>query len=223
MAKGQTSKATNIADTVYNQAQGEVNPVITNANQQQQKLQGQADQTLKTQQGQQGAAQGTYQKFMDTGGFSPTDETTYLNRATQGVGDTYKVLTDEAERRRAASGGLGTGGEIGQLARQGTQQQALATENAQADLHQQENANKLAGAGGMVNLAGQNIQLFNSQTGAATAQGKQILDALGLKYSSEIQAGALLEKLSKDPTTLQQWLQLAGPISGALQGAAAAF
>lgn len=217
-----------------------VQPSMDASTAQRDKLTAQSDQTLSTSQGQGeaagkqfGTAQGTisstnptYSSMMANGGFSPSDETTYLNRATQGVKGTYDVLASQAERQRAAAGGMGTGGEIATLARQGTQQQALATENAQADLHQQENANKFTAAAGQVNagqaetgvgtgltsLYGQTNQLYNTQTGEITAQGAQVLQALGLKYNTQAEAAQILAGLAAQPGTFNKILQTIGTL-----------
>lgn len=210
------------ANQIYSSVGPAVQPSIDTANQQQQKQITNSDQTLGTAQDQGKTAQSTiestnptYSDFMKTGGFSPSDETTYLNRATQGVSGTYDVLGQAAERQRAAAGGLGTSGEFSQIARQGTQAQASATENAQADLKQQENSNKLAGASGEVSagnaltsLYGQTNQLYDQQTNQITAQGAQVLQALGLKYSTQEEAAGILQKLSSEPGTYAKIIQM---------------
>lgn len=269
MAKAQTQAATNLAKGSAQDVTNDTGNFIHNTQGLQDTAVGNQAKTLGTsqQQGQAaqdqfgkaqdqfGAAKGTidstnptYTDFMKTGGFSPSDETTYLNRATQGVSGTYDVLAKAAERQRAAAGGLGTGGEFSQMARQGTQQQALATENAQADLKQQENANKLAGAAGQVQagqaetgvgqgmsgvgsglsgLYGQTNQLYNTQTGEVTQQGYQILQAMGLKYNTQEEAANILAKLSGAKSsfgyTLGDIQSGAGAVGGALTGIAGAF
>ena len=250
-----TNPNTGASSSIANSAAKTVGPAVapsiaTAQGQQQQQIQN-SQQTLATGQGQGQAAQNqfgtaqgtisstnpTYTDFMKTGGFSPSDETTYLNRATQGVSGTYDVLEQAAERQRAAAGGLGTGGEFSQMARQGTQQQALATENAQADLKQQENANKLAGAAGEVqagtaetgvgqglsNLYGQTNSLYNTQTGQITAQGAQVLQALGIQYNTQAEAAAILANLSNNPGTLSNIRSIAGMAASGLSGIAGAF
>src|SRR6266404_474768 len=116
MAKAQQNPATNAATALAGQQAGAPTPfdvvspsIKTATGQQQQQIQNAGD-TLNTQKSQIAPAQSTYENFAKTGGFSPTDETTYLNRATQGVSGTYDVLGQAAERQRAAAGGLGTGG-----------------------------------------------------------------------------------------------------------------
>lgn len=209
MAKAQTTAATNIAKGASTNVGPDVQPVIDTATGQQQTNINRADQTY-------GTAQQGYQNFAKTGGFSPQDETTYLNRATQGVSGTYDVLAKQAERQRMAAGGLGTGGEISQMARQGTQQQANATENAQADLKQMENANKLAGLAGTT-------ALFDTTTNQITAQGAQILQALGLKYNTQAEAATILAKLSTNPGILSNIMSIGGMVGGGLTGLAGAL
>lgn len=214
MAKGQQKQATNVAQNMVSGVATDTAPVVSNATAQQQKLQGQADTTLGTSQGLEQGAAGTYSDFAKTGGFSPTDETAFLNRATRGVSGTYDVLKAAADRRRAAAGGLGTGGEDVALARHAGQDVAEANTNAMAALKQQENANKLAGAGGLSGLYGQTNQLYDTQTGAANAAGKQVLDALGLKYQTDAEAGNILQKLSQNPGTFDNILRIANTASG---------
>lgn len=223
MAKAQQGPATDIAKNMPGQVASDVAPVVSNATAQQQKLQGQADTTLGTSTGLEKGAEGTYSDFAKTGGFSPTDETAFLNRATRGVSGTYDVLKAAADRRRAAAGGLGTGGEDVALARHAGQDVAEANTNAMAVLKQQENANKLAGAGGLSGLYGQTNQLYDTQTGAATAQGKQILDALGLKYNTDAEAGRILASMSKNPSALQQTIGDIQSVAGVVGPALAAI
>jgi hypothetical protein len=248
MAKGQTSYGTNAANNAINSANGTIPGVIAGT----QASQGQANQNQQGSfnggQAALGTAGGivqtagtnaesavpTYSSMAETGGFTPDQQTTYLNRATQGVAGTYDVLGQAAKNREAATGGLGTGGDISQMARQGTQAQASATENAQADLNQQINANKLAGAQGLVNtaateggLAGQentsaavDAGYYNTSTNQLTTQGQQILNALGIQYGTDENGAQILGQLSKDPTTFQQWLSAIGGAAGTAAGIA---
>jgi hypothetical protein len=184
MAKGQQQGATQTADSLRKEAPADLAaPTATAAAQQQTNIGRSAD-TYDT-------ASAGYKNFAETGGFSPSDETTFLNRATRGVSGTYNVLADAAKRRMAASGGLGTGGELPTLARHSAQDVASANTDAMASLKQQENANKMQGLAGTTNL-------FDTTTNQVTAQGKQVLDALGLKYNTEEEAGRLLAELSKN-------------------------
>lgn len=231
MAKTQVQGATNAGLNLSGQGSGPtpsqvVTPSVQTATGQQNQQIANSGQTLATQQSQVAPAQTAATSLAQTGGFSPQQETTYLNRATQGVAGTYDVLGQQAKNQEAATGGLGTGGQISQMARQGTQAQAQATEGAQADLTQQENANKVSGIQGLTGLANNENSLYNTQTGQITAQGAQVLQSLGLAYSTEAEGAQILANLAGAPSTLQsniaQVQSLAGPVSGALSGIAAA-
>lgn len=184
MAKGQQQGATQVADSLRKEAPADIAAPLATANSEQQKNIARAGDTYDT-------ASAGYKNFAETGGFSPSDETTFLNRATRGVSGTYNVLEDAAKRRMAASGGLGTGGELPALARHSAQDVASANTDAMASLKQQENANKMQGLAGTAGL-------FNATTGQVSEQGHQILAALGLKYNTEEEAGRLLAELSKN-------------------------
>lgn len=195
------NKSSDLASNVSETASRELAPSISTAQDEQQKNIGRSDSTFNT-------ADTGFKKFAETGGFSPSDETKFINRATQGVSGTYDVLENAAKRRRAATGGMGTGGDIAQLARQGTQEQAKATEGAQVDLHTMENQNKLAG------LTGESA-LFDRASGQVTAMGQQILQALGLKYDTQEEAAKILAGLAAQPGTFSKILQTISVIGGA--------
>jgi hypothetical protein len=90
-----------------------------------------------------------YTDFANTGGFTEADKNQFLNRATSGVTNTYDILGQQALQSRAKTGGLGTGGDYSQLARQLGQAQADATLGAQTSLSDQIRQGKLAGLGGL--------------------------------------------------------------------------
>lgn len=202
MAKRQKNMATDQANNMVGEAKSDIAPVVSTAQSEQNKNIGRADETY-------GQSYGGYKNFADTGGFSPSDETTFLNRATRGVQGTYDVLKSAADRRRAAAGGLGTGGEDVAMARHMGQDVASANTDAMAQLKQQENQNKLAGLSGMSHL-------FDMSTGQVNAQGKQILDALGLKYNTEEEAQKILADLSRSPGTLDNIQRIGGMVAGGL-------
>lgn len=166
------------------------------------------------------------------GGFSPKQEQDYVRQATQGTEGTYGILADQAMRSRAKTGGLGTGGDISQMARQLSQVQANNTLNAKNSLQGMETSNKLAGLGGLSSTAGnvaagrlagsgqqlglegnvaagrsnantQMSQLFNTSTGQITALGQQMLQSLGLDFGTQESAIGALTNLSKNPGAFQ--------------------
>lgn len=225
MAKPQknSSDASNLALSSVQNANVDTGSVMSNAGNYQAAAAEGARQTLTQGQGYAAPAASTYEDFAKTGGFSPTDETTFLNRATRGVAGTYQALQDQAARQRAAAGGLGTGGETVALARHAGQDVATANTDAEAALKQQENQNKLSGAGGLSNLYGQTNQLYNTQTGQVTAQGAQLLQALGIRYSTQEEAAKILAQLaSRGPaganSNLTSILQQVQPIAGIASG-----
>lgn len=96
---------------------------------------------------------GGYEEFARTGGFTPEQEGNFRRRATSGVSGIYNVLSQEAERRRALSGGAGFGGgELAQLARQASQRQAEAATGAEADLAEQIRRGRMGGLGGLAGV-----------------------------------------------------------------------
>lgn len=172
------------------------------------------------------AITGGYQAFADTGGFTPQQSTDYINAATSGVGGTYDVLAGQQQRQRAAQGLGAGGGEFEAMAREGTAAQEQADLNARSNLAQQVNANKLAGLGGLQttqqNVAGNELaanaglsNLYNTATGEVTAQGQQILQALGLQFGSQGEAINFLTSLSKNPGLFGNIMQGLGAVSGA--------
>ena len=150
-----------ISDTAGGRAAGDygnINSTLANS----QGLLGQAAGTASS-------ATPTLTDLSTTGGFSPADKTNYLDRATSGVKNTFSALQDNANRLQARTGASSGPAAIAQIARQGGQAQATAEENANADLNQQINANKLAGSTGLLNtgstlgsIAGQNTGVANS-------------------------------------------------------------
>lgn len=90
-----------------------------------------------------------YGAFADTGGFTPEQEQAFRTRSTRPVEATYGVLDAQQQRDRAATGGLGTGGQTALMARQLSEQASKAATGAEVGLAEQERAGKLAGLGGL--------------------------------------------------------------------------
>lgn len=228
-----TRDARGQAQQTYQQAQQQLAPVIQGNQQQQQTNLNRATSDynaanagLDTSGATLGSAGKTYQNFADTGGFSDADKTNYLNRATSGVTNTGTALEHQAQLARSKSGGAGTGGEIAQIARQLGQTQADATNQAQMQLNQQINANRLAGASGLVNtgqaqtdVAKAHSLLFDANTGAASELGKQILQAYGIQYQTENQATQLLAQMANNPGILDTIAKVGGMVGGGIAGA----
>src|SRR6266404_2552692 len=138
---------------------------------------------------------GGYGDIARTGGYTPQQESQFLQRATEGTGTTYGALADQAKRLQTATGGLGTSGGISQMARQLSQVQGQNTLNAQLGLNESETANKLAGLGGELastaTAGGLTNQLYNTTTGQVTALGNQILQSLGLSFGTQEEAARI--------------------------------
>lgn len=192
---------------------------------------------------------GGYTSLAKNGGFNPQQSQQFIDQATEGTTSTYNILEQQAQQARAATGGLGTGGDYSQLARQLTQAQGQGTLNAEVALNQQKTQNKLAGLGGLSSTeaglassrlaannqniglqsnvaqgsetaSGQLGSLFNTQTGQVTAMGSQLLQALGLSYNTQAEAAGILQQLSKNPGALQTALGDIAGLGGAAAGAA---
>jgi hypothetical protein len=186
---------------------------------------------------------GGYQNFADTGGFTPDQEASFRRRATSGVPAIYDVLGAQAERQRSLTGGLGTGGQISQMARQMSQEQSKAATGAEVDLASQERTGKLAGLGGLQsvgndvasgrraglgasigleqgvasgrNTANQQMSnLYNITTGEISDQGKQILAQYGLEDASAETQLKVLASLAGAPGALGNIAQGVGQVGG---------
>lgn len=94
-----------------------------------------------------------YQNFADNGGISETDAQNFRNRSNSGVSSAYKVLGEEAARRRTLTGGLGSGGETAQMARELSERQAQTNLNTESELAGLQRSGRLAGLGGLSSVA----------------------------------------------------------------------
>jgi hypothetical protein len=134
-------------------------------------------------------AQGGYSNLASNGGFTPAQAQGFVRQATEGTTDTYNTLSQQAQQDRAATGGLGTGGEVSQMARQLGQAQASNTLNAETQLNQLQTANTVTGLGGLASTANQVAgNTIAGQT--AIEQGKQQGTAQQLGLAGNVAAGA---------------------------------
>lgn len=248
MAKSQTNYATNASNNLLNQAQGLTGPLLNQFQQSmggQQQQQGQLYGTIFPQLQQDlttggydptqlNKLRGEYQPLIETGGFTPQQESQFLARGTEGVTSEYGTLMNQLKRNKAATGGLGTGGEISQMARQMGQGQAQATRDSQIALNQQETANKLQGlagesglesgvASGSLAASGQLKGLYDTTTGQITDLGKLMLSTLGLDFSTQEGAIDALTKLSQNPGLFQTGIGDIIGLAGAAAGVGKAF
>jgi hypothetical protein len=278
MAKSQTSYATNASNNLINQAQGLTAPIqagfqsslgTAQANQASElntataginTLQNEAStggftsaQSQLLAQGGYNPAQlsqveGGYSNLATTGGYTPQQAQQFVQQATEGTEATYGALEQQAKQGAVATGGLGTGGGLSQMARQLSQAQGTNTLNAEVALNQSETSNKLAGLGGESNImnqvatnklqgaeaqAGNTLQgteaanteasqLYSTTTGQVTALGNQILQTLGLNFSTQAEAINALTQLSKNPGAFQTAIGDLTAAGGAAAGGAAA-
>jgi len=187
--------------------------------------------------------EGGYTDLAQTGGYTPQQAQQFVQQATEGTQATYGALENQAKQNAVATGGLGTGGGLSQMARQLGQSQGQNTLNAEVALNQSQTGNKLAGLGGEANVAGQVAgnklglagsvagntlqgtetagnqlnQLYNTTTGQVTQLGNQMLQTLGLDFNTQEEAANTLAKISQNPSYFQQ---LMGMIGGGISGAA---
>jgi hypothetical protein len=105
MAKAQTQQSAGQVNQANVDVQKDTGNVVKNLGGLQSRSDANSQDTLKTAQSYAAPAASTYGDFAKTGGFSPTDEVAFRNRATRGVAGTYNVLQAQADRTRAAAGG----------------------------------------------------------------------------------------------------------------------
>jgi hypothetical protein len=184
MSKGDTTVAKNLtrANLAGIQAQGGAQ------NTQLQNLlagqQGQAAQDYST------AAAG-YGNFAQTGGLSPSDISTLQSSATQGVGDVYQSLEDEASRR-AATTGQSAAADIAQLGRQAGEAESNALTNVNAQLAGMIQGGKEFGVAGQGGLYGMDVQ----QMETTVNQILQNFEATGQLSNADL---AILQKIGAQP------------------------
>lgn len=157
-----------------------------------------------------------------TGGFTPAQETAYMDQATSGAQATYGTLMQQEQQDRAKTGGLGLGNEYSQLARQETQAQTGAEQTAAVNLNTQENSNKISGIQQMIAASGGMAALFDEDTGQVTALGNQVLQSMGIDVTSEGQATQALTALATSSQSgkgpLATTLGAIGSVGGIISG-----
>lgn len=121
-----------------------------------------------------GSAGAGFGEMAQTGGISESDADAMRRAATRGVTSTYDVLSNEANRRRAVTGGYGGTGEISQMARQVGQKAAEATTDVNARIAGLQQTGRLAGLGGLTSTAGA-AGGFESGLAAGRRSGTQLL------------------------------------------------
>lgn len=187
-----------------------------------QKLRGQYDEFVQTG-GYDPAALQTYRNFATTGDFTPQQKSQFMAQATGGVGQTYKTLMAQDQARRAATGGLG-GDATAQMARNLAQGQAQATIGGETSLHDIISANKLAGAGGLGQIATARESALTGERGLETdvAAGTRGMAAdvasgrrAGAQQLADIEAGVARGSLTADQGLAQLYNSATGEINDA--------
>lgn len=158
--------------------------------------------------GQLGKVRSGYEGFMENGGFDDAAKTNYLNRATSGVTNTYNTLQQQQAQARAKTGGLGSGGSAAMMARQLGQAQADSTNQAQMQLNQQINANKLSGIGG----------LQKTEADFAGARGNAFGQVAGMEQNVAAGNRSSNEQLAKLEGDLASGIRSGGQLQAGIEG-----
>lgn len=151
-----------------------------------------------------------------TGGLGTGGAQTQLSRQLgQAQGQNTLNAQVALNQSQTANKLAGLGGE-GSLASQQAGNR-LAAQDQQLGLASDVAGNTLQGN----EAANQNLsQLYNTTTGQVTQLGNQLLQALGLDFNTQEQAGDLLAKISQNPSMFQS---IIGTVGGAVGGAAGAI
>ncbi len=167
----------------------------------------------------------SYQSMADTGGFTPQESSDYINRATEASTAAGNVMNDQAKLAAAKTGQGNPQAAISRIARQMGQNASAAGVNAEAGLNEQENANKIAGAGGLTNVGSAETSAGNAQTNIGQTQAnmanqsaQQQLSALGLQFNSEAEAQQALDSLAKNPGIFDNIMRIGTAGAGAAAG-----
>lgn len=139
------------------------------------------------------AANNVGTNLASTGGFNPTQANQFLEQATSGTNADYGILQQQAQQQRDKTGGLGSGGEISQMARQLGQAQASNTLGAETTLNQLQTSNEATGAQIESGLYGQTLN--------------SILQAMGINTQSQGQEDQSLTSLATSPVSNKSWFQ----------------
>jgi hypothetical protein len=207
------------AQNLMNQANTETAPVEAQAGQNAQSSFNNANQTLTgagntiqntalpTLQG----AGSADQSMANTGGFTPAQASNYVQQQTSAATAAGNVASQQAQLAAAKTGQGNPQAALSRIARQAGQNAAQATGNAEMNLNQQENANKLQGAGQLANVGTGETSAGNAQTSIGSTQAnmsnqsaQQQLAAMGLQFNSEQEAQQALDQISaSNPSLLQ--------------------
>lgn len=155
---------------------------------------------LSALQGQLGSTASGYSSLASTGGFTPAQGQAYVRQATEGTTGTYGVLENQVQQNKAKTGGLGTGGEMSQMARQLGQAQATNTLNAENSLSQMKTANTLSGLSGENATSGLESGLQSAVAGNKLAGTNQQLSLAGSQAAGVTAANSQMSQLYNTTT-----------------------
>lgn len=165
------------------------------------------------------ATTGGFGDLATTGGISAADETAIRNQAGSAARSTYQTGSDAAARIARATGGYGLSGAVQEdLARQGSEAAATATENANASivgLRQQGQIagtqNRLAATGGLTNIYGMN----ENQISTTVDQILRNYQQTGTLNNQDI---SILTNLANQPGVFDKITATIGTLGGAAAG-----
>jgi len=143
----------------------------------------------------------TYNAFAQTGGYTPDQEQAFIRQGTDATQAVYSNLNDQMQRDKALSGGYSPGFDASTAAASRVAAESVGETGlgAQTALHTAENTNKLAGAGGQLNVAGAQQQ---GQEAGATAL--QNFSSMGLQALNQDDITQLQNNLATGQLTMSQ-------------------
>ena len=185
-------------------------------------------------------ARAGYRGLADTGGITTEEAGDITRRATRGVTSIYDVLSAEAARRRAITGGYGGASETARLARQAAERSAEAATGAGAQIAQMRQSGRISGIQGLAGLTSEEAAgrraAFGGLAGIETNVAGGVRSAAQLSVDQQIataqeilkriQLGqqvseadlAMLGELSKQPGIFNSIISGIGGITGAITG-----
>lgn len=182
MSKAQQQQSWNSAKTLGQDATNATTPVAATAGTNSSTALGSANKDL-------GTASDAFTNEAQTGGFTPAQQTGYLDRAASTADAAGNVEENQAQLAAAKTGQGNPQAAISRIARQVNQQKSQNVNDAQADLNTQMNANKLAGAGGAASVG-------STEANESNQSAQQQLAALGLQFNTEAEAQQYLNQIA---------------------------
>lgn len=216
MSKANENAARSSAQNLMTQAATKTDPIISQAGSDAAASRTAANSSLDTAGTTLKGAGGTYSDMASTGGFTPAESSDYINRATEASTAAGNVMNDQARLSAAKTGQGNPQAAISRISRQMGQNASSAAVNAEAGLNEQKNANKLAGAGGEVNVGQAQTGIGQTQASMANQSATQQMAALGLQFNSEAEAQQALDSLSHNPGVFDNIMRVGSLATGAI-------